>query len=158
MTKPLLSPLLLPEAPQRPVTPKKPPAPSTGCYAHIITPSNSQGIKRLFSSLKRTQKTSPTYRLIKRKIQKGIKIYNSVNITCNRQIGYLQQQIDDLKPRRQKRVQPDPNKSFITVIEVDLARRQLDAQLLGTEEAGIIDLWNIEISDSEAIALQLSSV
>lgn len=117
IARPLLSPLLLPKAPQRPVTPKKPLTPLTSRYIDIVTPTNGRAVKRLFSSLERTQKTSPTYRLIKRKIQKGIDVQNSVKITSEIQIGHLQQQIDDFKPRRQKRVQQDPNKSFVTVIE-----------------------------------------
>ena len=125
---------------------------------NIITLSNGRGVERLFSSLERTQKTSPIYRLIKRKIQKGIDIQNSIIITSTTRINNLQQQVNDSRAQKRRKVQPDPNRAFVTVIEVDNTRRRLEAQLLGTEDVGLIDLSDAEISDSKAIAIQLFGI
>jgi hypothetical protein len=155
MAKPLLSPLLLTKPPQAIVTPEKPQTPQQNLPIEINTPSNSRGVKRLFSNLNYTQKLSPTSRLILRKIQKGIDKKNSQIIASETKINHLEQQLTDLRMKKRAKVIPNPNKSFVTVLEVEKTRRQLNRQLLGIEEAGIIDFSDADISDSEAVVAQL---
>ena len=139
VAKPLLSPLLVTTPKQLPTTPKKP----HNKPSHVfVTPSNSLGVKRLFSSLNRSSKTSPISRLI----------------LTQTQIHVLEQKVDDSCVKKRAKVKQNPNNSFVTVIEVTDTRRRLEQQLLGTEEAGFIDSSDIEISYDEAIEAQLSNV
>lgn len=94
-------------------------------------------------------------RLIHQKVQKAIDSRNGIIITQKTHINILQQQLTDLHTKKRARVIPNPDEAFVQVIEVEKARRHLEGQLLGTEEAGVIDLSDVEISDSESIMAQL---
>lgn len=108
---------------------------------HPTTPKKGRDVKQLLAH----KGTSPGSRLIIRKIGKALDIYQAEQIIRDQEVAALKARIEELAPRKRRKVQVNPNERFVTLAEV-LSQR------------GSTTLTNQDIKDEIVVAAEEEEV
>ncbi|KAL8364922.1 hypothetical protein RB595_004887 [Gaeumannomyces hyphopodioides] len=82
------------------------------------TPKRSRGLATQISTFKARAPPSPTTRLFFRKVQKGYEVREFELATAQQKIRQLEAELEAQRPRKRKRVVPDPNQAFVDIRRV----------------------------------------
>jgi 4-hydroxybenzoate polyprenyltransferase len=117
------------------------------------TPQRSSQVRDLARALKTAPTDRLTARLLFRKIGKGIDSKNISLAAAEGRIRSLELQIEDLRPKKRKKVKEDPNSRFVRIKQIRATQirlaRQLDpneasAAAQAIEFEGLCDEWQLE--------------
>lgn len=102
----------------------------------INTPAGSYHVRRLFECFISSQTANTTTRLLFPEIGKGFNVHNSKIAAHEAEIHNIELHTEDPKPWKREKVNPNPNKRFIQIMEAKEACRQLEDQLNSIQIAG----------------------
>lgn len=99
----------------------------------ISTPKGSVEVSRLIRELgDRVNSTKPVARLLFRKIGKGLDGKNHQIAQYQYQIQALEQEVENLRPQKRRKIREDPNERFVRIHQVIQAKETLSKELGAT--------------------------
>jgi hypothetical protein len=130
MSRPLLNPMTT----TKPITPATPPKkvgnrsqPEDLTLLH--TPHSSVQMRHAFSVISPALSYDRSIRLFLAKVGRGLDNQNTKIISLDRDIYLLNHQIEEMKPKKRKKITPNPNAKFVKVEDVYKARQKMYAHL-----------------------------